>query len=292
MSLLGPRVLERLSRLDLRARRAAGGRGQGERVAGAAGVGSIFREHRAYAPGDDLRYVDWNVFARHRSVHVKVFEHEENLDVLLLVDVTASMGAGPDSKLEAACRTAAIVGVVALQRGADVRLCPLPGGGERRFRGPGAVRPLLAALASLQSGSTDGLGELLEEALPAARRRGLAILLTDFLEPPEVAVGWRGAVDRLLSRRVELVGVQFVAPEERAPTDSGPLRLVDRETGEQVDVQLDERTRAEYRKRFSRHVRDIRRRLNSRGARHLILASEEAREFALLHALVRGGVLA
>ena len=125
--LLSVRTLERLATLDLWARNASGGGGIGERPSGMAGVGTIFHEHRTYTPGDDVRYVDWNAYARLRSLQVKVYELEENLDVHLIVDRTASMGQGVTSKLHTGCRLAAMVGTTSLARGDTVRLTFLPG---------------------------------------------------------------------------------------------------------------------------------------------------------------------
>lgn len=293
MTLLSPACIERLTRMDLRARQAAGGRGAGDRVAGTAGVGSIFREHRRYAPGDDLRYVDWNIYARHRSVHVKVFEHEENLDVQLLVDATASMGGARGSKLETACRALAVVGVVALLRGADVTLRRLSSGAvSTRYRGPAGVRALLRALAAVEGGERVELGPALRPAVGRMRRRGVAVLASDFLEGPRPDGGWEAAIAPLLARRVELVALHLVAREERSPELAGPHRLVDGETGAVAELDVDEDVLARYRRRFSEHVRSVRRRLRAHGVRHLVLAAEDATDFALVQSLLRGGVLA
>ncbi len=294
--LLGPRTLERLARLDLGAARAAGGAPGGERLAGGAGTGTLFREHRTYAPGDDLRYVDWNAFGRLRSLHVKVFEREESVDVHLLLDRSASMGAGPGSKLETALRVAGLVGAVGLARNAVVRLQPVPApegadDGPRAYRGRGGTGPLLDALRRVPGGARAPLGRALRPAFPRLRRRGLALLVSDFLdEGDEPADGWRRAVDFLRHRRVRLVAVHVVAPEERDPPVDGPLRLVDAESGDELALDFDASARERYRARFAAHLREVGAYLRRREASHVVVDAGRD-DAALLRTLLAAGVL-
>ena len=287
-TLIGPRTLERLARLDVAVRRAAGGGRSGERSAGVAGVGTIFREHRTYSPGDDLRYVDWNAYGRLRSLHVKVFELEENLDVHLLVDTTASMGSGSGSKLEAALRAAAIVGAVALGRGDVVRLGLLPGSSRGAFAGPGATGELLSVLGGTTGNARVPLSEAIRAAFPRIRRRGFALLVTDFLDEP---AAWRRAVDYLLHMRVELACLHVIAPAERSPPATGSLRLTDAETGAEFDLDVDEDLLVRYRQRFEKRIRDVRAYLRAKQVPHVLLDTAHAGEAELLRQLLRERVL-
>ena len=291
-ALVSPKLLERAARLDVGTRRARGGRAAGDRAAGVAGAGSVFHEHRSYAPGDDPRYVDWSAWGRLRSLQVKVFELEESLDLHVLVDRTASLGSGPGSKLEAGCRAAALVAAAALARGDAVRVqaLPAPDGarGPREFSGPRALPGLLAALADVAPGARRPLGDALREAFPELRRRGAAVLVTDFLGD---AADWRRAVDFLVHRRVELFAIHVVAPEERRPSLAGPLRLRDAETGETLDLDVDDPVVAEYERRFERHLREVDAFLRSRGAVHVLVDTAHAAEGELLRLLLRRGVL-
>ncbi len=303
--LVSTQALERAARLDVRAGRAAGGRGQGVRASSVAGVGTVFLDHRTYAPGDDLRYVDWNAYGRLRALHVKVHELEENLDLHLLLDRTASMGEGEASKLRAACRVAALVGAAALARGDTVRLQLLPSdvgqrreSGQRAFRGRAETPRLLAALDGVRSGIRAPLGRVLRDAFPRLRRRGYALLLTDFLDEPTPGVaeererGWRHAVDFLAFRRVALTAVHVVAPEERDPVLQGPVRLVDAETGVTVDLEVTAALLATYRRRFVRGVREVAAYLRSKESRHMLVDTAASDEDGLLRTLLREGVLA
>ncbi len=287
-ALLSPRTLERLALLDLATRRAAGGGRLGERSAGVAGAGAIFHEHRNYSPGDDLRYVDWNAYGRLRTLHVKVFESEENLDVHLLVDASPSMGGGPGSKREAALRAASMVAATALARGDVVRLCTLPGRTAKAFVGAAATRDALAAIVAVPGGAFGTLADAVRAAMPPARRRGFALLVTDFLDDP---ASWRRAVDYLRHVRAELCVLHVVSPAERDPQFDGPLRLRDVETGAVVDVEADDELLARYRERFDKRLREVRAFLRAKQVRHVVIDAGRAGEADLLRQLVREGVL-
>lgn len=290
--LISPRTLERLARLDVRVRRAAGGGGAGERTGGAAGIGSIFLEHRSYTPGDDLRYVDWNAYGRLRSLHVKVFELEENVEVHLVLDRTGSMGAGAGSKLETGARLAALVGAVALARGDRVRLHVVPAAageeGMRTFEGRASTHALLESLANVRAGVDAPLGPALRATFPRVRRRAFALLVTDFLDPGD---GWKRAVDFLTFRRVDLTCLQVVDPAERAPQLDGPLRLADVETGETVDVDVDDDVLQRYRAAFDLWLRSVAAYLRSKEARHLMVDAREGDDAGLLRMLLKARVL-
>jgi len=287
--LLSTRTLDRLSALDIATRRGTGGGGRiGERAAGVAGSGTIFHEHRKYSPGDDLRYVDWNAYGRLRSMYVKVFEAEENLDVHLLVDATASMGDGPGSKLQAGQRAAAMVAATALARGDVVRLCMLPGHATKSYVGAASTREVLAALQATSGGTLGSLFDAVRVAMPSSRRRGLAILITDFLDDP---TSWRHAVDYLRHVRAELTCLHVVSPLERDPAAEGTLRLTDSETGATVDLEVDDDVLERYRARFDKRLRDVRAYLRSKQVRHVLIDAGRAGEADLLRQLLREGVL-
>ena len=287
-ALLSPRTRERLAVLDLAVRRAGGGGGSGERSAGTAGAGSIFHEHRNYTPGDDLRYVDWNAYGRLRTLHVKVFELEENLDVHLLVDTTASMGSGPGSKLEAGLRAAAMAGATALARGDVVRLSVLPGGAAKAYASAASTPDLLGALESARPSARTPLADAVRASFPRLRRRGYALLVTDFLDEP---ASWLRAIVYLCHVRVELTCLHVVSSAERNPGAGGPLRLADVETGETIDLDVDAALLARYRQRFEKRLREVRAYLRGKRVRHVLVETAHAEEPELLRQLLREGVL-
>ncbi len=289
---LSPRALERLSRLDIGFTRAAGGARPGDRSSSAAGAGTLFLEHRTYTPGDDLRYVDWNAYARLRDVVVKVHEREESVDAHLFVDASASMTGDDSEKLRAAARVAAALGAVALARGGCARLvvlrdAPAP---PKSYRGRRAVSALLADLASIGTGGRARAGRTVPATLPRDNRRGIAIIASDFLDDAEGAEGWRRAVDVIVHRRVELLAAQVIHPDERSPRLGGALRLADAETGEELRILIDDEVLAAYSKAFDHHVRRVAAYVAGRGGHHLQVSADED-ELQLLRRMLRAGVL-
>lgn len=234
------RFLQTLESLVLLARRLRTGERAGERPSPRDGASSEFRDYRSYVEGDDLRSVDWNVYARHEQLHVKRFAAERDLHAWVAVDVSDSMGFF--GKREQALAVAAAVGYVALARGdtlswgafAERRVA----GGEG-LRGKGAGIGYLKALEGAPAG---GKTDLRAAAPPPGASRGLAIVISDFCDR-----GAREALHALRPRGGNVVAIHVVADEELKPGLSGPLRLVDAETGRELDVDADEGMLAAYR---------------------------------------------
>jgi uncharacterized protein (DUF58 family) len=158
----------------------------------------------------------------------------------------------------------------------------------RAFSGRRATRAFLDALGRIAPGARQPLGDALREAFPELRRRGAAVLVTDFLGDP---AEWRRAIDLLVHRRVETFAFHVVAPEERRPNLSGPVRLADAETGATLDLDLDDAAVAEYERRFERHVREVGAYLRRRGVVHVLVETSHSSEAELLRLLLRRGVL-
>jgi len=240
--LLDPAFLERLERLRLVARRRVRG-SVGDRRSRAVGPGVEFSDHRAYQVGDDWRYVDWNIYARLDRLFVKLFQREEDTDVHLVLDASASMRFGSPSKLEYAKRLAAALGYVALANGDRVGAAALHGSTVRTLpprRGRSHAHRLFHFLECEHAhGSTD-----LEAAARSlgVRRRGLVVALGDLLDPR----GFEAFLRRLRHAGLEVFVVHVLAEEDLVPPAAGELRLVDAETGESVEVTVDARLVGEF----------------------------------------------
>lgn len=209
-----------------------------------------FADYRDYTLGDDLRQLDWNVYARLERLFVKLFIEEEDVTVTLLLDASASMAAGRPPKLLFAKRAAAALGYIALASEDRVTVSALAGRVARRrasMRGSGRVFRLLADLSAIEP--TDGPTDLVTAARHAAAQlhgRGVVILLSDLLDP---------AADRIIRELAatgsELIVLHILSPDELDPALEGDLRLVDVETGEGIDVTVDLATLDAYRERLA-----------------------------------------
>jgi len=241
--------LAQLERLALLSRRVFRGHVKGERRSPRRGHSVEFADHRAYGVGDDLRYVDWNVYARSDRLHVKLFVDEEDLCLHLLLDASASMGFGGPPKLDHAVRVAAALGFVGLVNLERVGVGVLRGRvaeGWAPARGRNQVQGLLGFLAGLRASGGTGLGAALSDYAIRAREPGLAIVLSDLLDPE----GWETGIRALLEHRFDVHVVHVLAPEEMNPDLAGDLRLVDSETGEARELSVDGEALRGYRERL------------------------------------------
>lgn len=209
-----------------------------------------FADYREYTMGDDLRQLDWNVYARLERLFVKLFIEEEDVTVTLLIDASASMRAGQPSKLLFAKRAAAALGYIGLASEDRVTVSALTGRSARRraaMRGSGRVFRLLADLSSIDvaEGPTD-LVAAVRHAAAQLHGKGVVILLSDLLDP-----GADRVIRELAATGSELIVLHVLSPDELDPQIEGDLRLVDIETGDGVDVTIDLPTLDAYRSRLT-----------------------------------------
>lgn len=254
-----PGFLPKLETLRLRARRRFLGRRRGAHASPRRGTSLEFAEFRDYAPGDDPRTVDWGLYARTDRLYVKVYHEEEDLFAYLLVDGSASMAAPEeDGKYEAACRLALAIAYVVLSGDDTVRLHRMSPAGPQSTPFYLGRRRLLEAREFLDRPPAPGRLEwkaALLRSLEALRRPGKAVVLSDLLFPVEE---FHAGLNVLLSARLDVLVVQTLGATEVSPPAAGAVRVEDAETGEALDVRLDERGRALYLESLDKHRREIR----------------------------------
>jgi uncharacterized protein (DUF58 family) len=236
------RELEALRRrLRVRARSGVGG----ERVAPRRGSSAEFLEHRPYAPGDDLRRMDWQAFARTGDPVLKLFRAEEDVVVRLVVDASASLDVGSPSKLWVAKRMAAAVGYMALASSERAQVLAASDGLVRArepVRGRGALAKLLREIDDISAGRGTDLARALDGVVLRSSRPGLLVVVSDFLD----AGPFEAALTRVAAAGHDLALVQVLAPEEVDPPWEGDVALEDAETGAVLEVTLDARTVEAY----------------------------------------------
>ncbi len=242
--------LRQLERLLLLMRSPARGGLKGGRRSVKRGQSVEFADYREYSMGDDLRQLDWNVYARLERLFVKLFVEEEDVTVTLLLDASASMATGHPQKLLFAKRAAAAIGYIGLASEDRVAVSVLAGRMARRrnpLRGSGRVFRLLADLSAIEV--ADGPTDLVAAARHAAAQlhgRGVIVLLSDLLDPAADKV-----IRELAATGSELVILHILSPDELDPPFEGDLRLVDTETGDKVDVTVDLATLDDYKARLA-----------------------------------------
>jgi uncharacterized protein (DUF58 family) len=228
--LLDPDFLRELERLTLLVRRRVHSRSSGDRPSALVGRGVEFADYRSYQVGDDYRFVDWNAYARLDRLFVKLTTAEEDLDVHLLLDASASMGFGSPTKMDYAKQLAAALGYISLVNLERVGVVVLQGHHIQVLpprRGRQSAHTLFSFLEKVRPEGPTAMASALADYTARTRRRGVAILLTDLLDP----AGYEEALQRLRYGRFETFLVQVLSEEELFPTLRGELRLVDAETG-------------------------------------------------------------
>lgn len=250
-----------------------------------AGVSLEFADYREYTPGDDFRYIDWNIVGRLDRVLVKTFVHEVDLPIYLLVDLSASMHLGSPPKVRYAARLAAALAYLGLRNLDRVGLYPftdhlLPSVSPRH--GMQQMSRILHALHDISASGPTSLDVVLREFSHRTHEAGLLFLISDFL----VSGGYEEGIARLSHRGDEMVVIHVIDPEEMNPTLTGATRLVDVETGKHLDLTIGDRTLSQYRQRFDRHVNDLQRNLSSQRIPY-ISAPTDLRIEELIHVRLR-----
>lgn len=215
---LDPETLAKLEGLELRARYIVDGYLSGMHRSTYRGQSVEFTEHREYAPGDDLRYVDWKVFGKTDKVYLKQFEAETNLVCYLLVDVSESMRYQSDnsslSKSEYAQCLAAALGTIVLRQRDSVSLATCDDQVRELVRessAPSHLRQLIDVMQQAKEKRRSALGAVLHEFSQRVRRRGVVVLLSDLLGDVETLLA---GLKHLRHQRHEVIVLQLLDPAE------------------------------------------------------------------------------
>ena len=292
-SFIDPAALMRIKNLELRAKLVVDGFLSGLHKSPVHGFSVEFTEYRQYSPGDDLRYLDWRLFARSDRFYLKRFEDETNLRCYLLVDLSRSMGYGTLSykKADYARTVAATIAYfLTLQRDAvglvtfdDAIRDFLPA----RFRS-GHLHRLMLLLENSPAGAGTDLGGALEQIARTSRKRGLVILFSDLLAPVETIETRLG---HLRAQGHEVVVLRVLDPAEVNFEFRDESLFFDAETGRELYVDP-LAVRQQYRERFAEHARGMQRVFSDLGIDYYDLITDQALEnalFDLLNARLRRG---
>jgi uncharacterized protein (DUF58 family) len=284
-ALFDPVFLQKLERLRLLARRHPINSYSGERPTRRKGHGSDFFDFRPYVPGDDLRYVDWNMFARFDRLIVKLFLAEVTQCLHILVDTSASMGMGSPTKLEYALRAAAAFAYVGLinyeQVGLGLFNATLCKTISPR-RGRQHIIPFLEFLSGVRVGGSTNFEAVLTSYAPQISEPGVIVIISDMFGADDK--DYQRGIATLLARQFEVRVLQLLAQEEVKPNLSGDLKLVDIETGQALETTVDSRAISRYVEHFERFCEDVRAFCSRHGVLHCKVTTDVSiDELFLLH---------
>ncbi len=299
--LFDEKTRRKLEQLMLAASTVRAGAIKGERRSTKRGTSIEFADYRNYTPGDDLRRLDWNIYARLDRPLTRLYEDEEDLAVHLLLDTSASMNWGGDAnttadadaaqhKFDYARRLIAGLGYISLSTNDRLIIAALGGNGIQQFgpaRGRGYGVRLLHFVNDLKPGGTLDLNAALRDYALRAGRPGLALVVSDLFSPS----GYLDGLNALLGKGCEVGVLHVLAPEEIEPPLAGDLRLVDVETGAAQEVSIDGAMRTLYIERVQAWRDSIRAECVKRGIHYLPIVTSYAWEKVILYDLRRLGVV-
>jgi uncharacterized protein (DUF58 family) len=282
--LLSEQFLQQLDRLRLATRRPVRGLLRGLHRSSRKGSGMEFADFRAYEQGDDLKNVDWRTYMRLDRLVVKLFVEEADLPVYLFLDCSASMGFGTPSAFDQARKCVAALSHVALANMDRVSLVACGGPSVRTLtglRGMGQTWPALDFLRKLAPEGTQGMTGAFKKFFGGPRPPGLAIVVSDFLDPG----GFEPALDTLRARAHEVVLLHVEWSADQWAGLQGEQVLVDSETGEEVTVRVTPSAVADYRAECLRYAEAARTYCRKHRWSYLPLSVDESVEKLVLQSL-------
>ncbi len=281
----------KLDYLAVVSRRVFAGRTRAERRTKKSGSGVEFVDYREYTAGDDLRYLDWNLYQRHDRLLLRLFEEEEDLAIHLVVDASSSMGFGAGQKLRQAKRLAAALAYVGLSNLDRVSVAAARGEALEAIppaRGKQRIFPVFQFLRGLEPGGTTDLGAAMKSLVARSqKRRGLAVLLSDLFDP----AGFERGINALRFGRFEVVVLHLVDPADAKPALYGDVRLYDCETGDERDVTVTPKLLERYGQAYDAYRLEIEHFCASKQVPYFVADAAAPFDEIVLRVFRRGGFL-
>jgi uncharacterized protein (DUF58 family) len=280
---LDPGVLAGISSLDLLARTVVDGFVAGLHRSPDFGFSQEFAEYRAYSPGDDLRHVDWNLFARTERCYLKRYRGETSSQVTVLLDASNSMQytSGPPSKMDYARFIAASLFYLAIRNQRDAAGLIVFDDEVRDYIRPstrqGQLMRLLTGLERAEPHARTDYGKPLRHFQALLHRRGIVVVISDFYEEPETIVR---IIEPLRFHGNDVVLFHILDPQEIRPELKRPAILVDLETDRQMEV-IPEYTKTIYRAKMRAHIEQLRSRTQGAGMDYHLLVTDQPLDAAL-----------
>jgi len=280
---LDPQVLHGISSLDLIAKTVVDGFVTGLHKSPDFGFSQEFAEYRAYSPGDDLRHVDWNLFARTERCYLKRYRGETNSQLTVLLDASNSMkyASGAVTKMDYARYVAASLFYLSIKNQRDPAGLIVFDDEVRNYIRPstrqGQLFRLMAGLEQAEPAARTDFGKPMAHFQQFLSRRGIVLVISDFYEQPEEIVK---AIEPLRFHGSEVVLFHILDPKEIYPEMKGPAILVDLETDQRLEV-IPDYVKNQYRAKMDGHLEQMRDRTRAAGMGYHLLTTDKPLDRAL-----------
>jgi len=288
--LLSPSFLAQLERLELVTRKVFRGRMKGERRSKRKGQSVEFADFRNYVPGDDLRFIDWNTYARLDRLFLKMFLEVEDLHFYALIDASRSMDFGEPTKLQYAKQLAAALGFVGLVRADRIRIETLGATDARpgpTLRGRASVWRMLDYLDKITPGDGVPLAKGVRDFCLRNKGQGVVVLISDLMDK----AGFEDALRYLVARQMDTYVIQVLSQEELEPELVGDLKLVDCEDGDVAEITVSAPLLKRYKETLNAFVGSVREFCGRRGMTHILAHNQLPPEQLVVNYLRRRGLV-
>lgn len=281
-------TLHRVERLRINCTRRFTNRSRGEHLAGKGGTSTEFSDYRDYVDGDDVRYIDWNIFSRLRRPYLKIFHQEEEMHVVILIDASASMDF--EGKLERAKQLAASFGIMGMLSLERVSCWAFNAQGDKlQHTKPASGRikipEMLRFIEDIKPGGDAPVNEGIESLLKFHQGRGAIIVLSDFLAHADLS----RSMNLLYSTGLEMMGLQILSPTELEPDVTGDVRFVDCEDHKFLDVSSAASLMDLYHEYLEAYTNQLETDCRKRGGKFLTANSSDKLDDVLFNQLRRKG---
>lgn len=288
-TLLPPELLAKLERMELISRKIFRGRMKGERRSKRKGQSVEFADFRNYVAGDDLRFIDWNLYARMDRLIYKLFLEEEDLHFFTLIDDSLSMDFGNPSKLWVAKQIAAALAYIGLCRGDRVQVKSFSKAftPSNPLRGKANVGRLLNELSTIQAVPSPPLEEVIKKFCVRNSSKGIIVLITDLMDKN----GYESALRLLVAREMDVYLIHLLSPEELDPQLVGDLKLIDMEDGDSREISVSPHLLKRYQQTLGAFIEQARNFCNRRSIAYVPARSDQAVELLINQYLRQRGLV-
>lgn len=265
--------MAKLEQLELISRKIFAGTMRGERRSKRRGESVEFADYRNYTVGDDLRFLDWNIYARLDQLFIKLFLQEEDLHISLLIDISKSMDLGEPNKGLYAKQVAAALAYIGLCNFDRVSIYPYADGLSYELpglRGRRLMHRVVEFLTGIDYGGGSNLTLACKQYAIRHPQRGIVILISDFLDKG----GFEQGLRYLLGRDLDIYAIQVLSPEEIEPTLTGDLRLRDVEDDDIAEVTISRALINRYKRNLHAYCESLRNFCTQRGMAYLFTSTD------------------
>jgi uncharacterized protein (DUF58 family) len=288
--LIDPQFMARLDQLDILSRKLLAGKMKGERRSKRRGQSVEFADYRNYTIGDDLRFIDWNIYARLDKLFLKLFMEEEDISLYILLDVSASCDFGDPNKAIYIKKVAAALGYIGLVNYNRVTIAAMADGivaETGALRGRRRVSQMIDFVTKLQPAGASHFAESCKRFALANRHKGVCVVLSDFF----VKEGFESGLRYVAGGKYDLFCVQILSPQEINPELTGDLKLRDIEDNDMAEVSITQPLMKQYKSNLNAYCLSLKDYITRRGGTYLFTSTSVPFDTLVLNYLRERGLL-